>query len=219
MKKILFFTVVIFLIILSFTKGADARQGCCSHHGGVCGCGCCDGSPLSATCAPYYPECGSNSNNEPEPIEYSEPVIIKTPAPVQSTPTQSTPIITPAVSSPDPILNADISEQTTASPSDNLNSLKSQTVTNSVPVSQPVKRQTAEPLNDILDGPIPAIKTSSQNLAGEDNNQALPLANQLTASSSDRSNSSDGASGAIIFWGFVGFGIYLAIKKKQKKNK
>jgi hypothetical protein len=35
----------------------DARSGCCSHHGGVCGCGCCDGSPLSATCAPYYPEC------------------------------------------------------------------------------------------------------------------------------------------------------------------
>lgn len=33
------------------------RQGCCSHHGGVCGCGggravCCDGS--------YSPSCGCN---------------------------------------------------------------------------------------------------------------------------------------------------------------
>ena len=44
----------------------NARQGCCSWHGGVCTyqcpCGgigymCCDGSALSATCAPYYPSC------------------------------------------------------------------------------------------------------------------------------------------------------------------
>lgn len=35
----------------------EARSGCCSRHGGVCGCGCCDGTSLSATCAPYYPEC------------------------------------------------------------------------------------------------------------------------------------------------------------------
>jgi hypothetical protein len=40
---------------------AEARSGCCSHHGGVCGCGCCDGSSLSATCAPYYPECRSTA--------------------------------------------------------------------------------------------------------------------------------------------------------------
>lgn len=36
-----------------------ARSGCCSHHGGVCGCRCCDGSALSAKCAPYYPSCNS----------------------------------------------------------------------------------------------------------------------------------------------------------------
>jgi Putative peptidoglycan binding domain len=29
---------------------ADARQGCCSHHGGVCAQQCCDGTPLSAKC-------------------------------------------------------------------------------------------------------------------------------------------------------------------------
>lgn len=37
---------------------AYAQQGCCSHHGGVCGCGCCDGTPFSQTCAPYFPNCG-----------------------------------------------------------------------------------------------------------------------------------------------------------------
>lgn len=41
----------------------SARSGCCSSHRGVCGCGCCDGSPLSATCAPYYPECNSRQNS------------------------------------------------------------------------------------------------------------------------------------------------------------
>ena len=41
-----------------------ARSGCCSHHGGVCGCGCCDGSSLSATCAPYYPSCQSTGNTK-----------------------------------------------------------------------------------------------------------------------------------------------------------
>ena len=39
---------------------ADARRGCCSRHGGVCGCGCCDGTALSAKCAPYYPSCSAS---------------------------------------------------------------------------------------------------------------------------------------------------------------
>ena len=44
-------------LTVSTTHVAFARSGCCSHHGGVCGCGCCDGTGLSAKCAPYYPEC------------------------------------------------------------------------------------------------------------------------------------------------------------------
>jgi hypothetical protein len=52
-------TLIGFLAII--TTPAEARSGCCSHHGGVCGCGCCDGSSLSATCAPYYPECSAPS--------------------------------------------------------------------------------------------------------------------------------------------------------------
>lgn len=52
--------IFIITFLISFTmlaNSAHARRGCCSHHGGVCGCGCCDGSSLSATCAPYYPQC------------------------------------------------------------------------------------------------------------------------------------------------------------------
>jgi hypothetical protein len=55
-KKLVFF-VSFFLAFL--TNISEARQGCCSHHGGVCGCGCCDGTPLSAKCAPYY-DCGES---------------------------------------------------------------------------------------------------------------------------------------------------------------
>jgi len=59
--------ILILLILFSFvmTITAEAHQGCCSWHGGVCGCQCCDGSSLSDKCAPYYPECSdSNSINE-----------------------------------------------------------------------------------------------------------------------------------------------------------
>jgi len=56
--------ILILLILFSFVMPltAEAHQGCCSHHGGVCGCSCCDGNPLSAKCAPYYPECSTNNS-------------------------------------------------------------------------------------------------------------------------------------------------------------
>jgi hypothetical protein len=53
MRKLLLFAVA-----LSLASVAYGRSGCCSHHGGVCGCACCDGTPLSQTCLPYYPGCG-----------------------------------------------------------------------------------------------------------------------------------------------------------------
>ena len=60
-------TKVLFIFLLSFfifsPPKIEARSGCCSHHGGVCGCGCCDGSGLSYTCAPYYPECSGDSTH------------------------------------------------------------------------------------------------------------------------------------------------------------
>ncbi len=68
--------ILLFLLILPLSN-IQARQGCCSHHGGVCGCHCCDGTSLSATCAPYYPQCNTKSvptvpsYNSPTPKEQS----------------------------------------------------------------------------------------------------------------------------------------------------
>lgn len=58
-----FILFIILIFILNLTNIAEARSGCCSHHGGVCGCICCDGTSLSAKCAPYYPSCNSNTNS------------------------------------------------------------------------------------------------------------------------------------------------------------
>ena len=67
MKKLplsLFILTLLCIILLPFGN-VEARQGCCSHHGGVCGCSCCDGTSLSATCAPYYPQCSQPVKQEP----------------------------------------------------------------------------------------------------------------------------------------------------------
>lgn len=58
MKKLLV-EILLGALILIIPQSVFARSGCCSSHGGVCGCGCCDGSSLSSTCAPYYPWCNS----------------------------------------------------------------------------------------------------------------------------------------------------------------
>ena len=66
--------IILLTIALALPLITDARSGCCSHHGGVCGCGCCDGTPLSTTCAPYYPWCNeSNSNSDYNPPAKSNP--------------------------------------------------------------------------------------------------------------------------------------------------
>src|SRR5437773_7290224 len=76
-------TASFFIILFTFTlQTVDARSGCCSHHGGVCGCGCCDGSPLSTICVPYYPECSTTSNatetNTHQPTQATLPPIPQT---------------------------------------------------------------------------------------------------------------------------------------------
>jgi hypothetical protein len=73
MKKIILLSFIFLLLPLT----TDARSGCCSHHDGVCGCGCCDGTSLSATCAPYYPEC--NSKPVVSPVVTTPPPTVKTP--------------------------------------------------------------------------------------------------------------------------------------------
>jgi hypothetical protein len=79
MKKIIFSLILSALIIPVIVS---ARSGCCSHHGGVqsSGCGCNDGTPLSATCAPYY-SCIA-------PISQPKPIIIPS-CPVNSTTSSS----------------------------------------------------------------------------------------------------------------------------------
>ena len=82
MKKLLLSLsiLVLFLFVVLPTDDAEARQGCCSWHGGVCGCRCCDGTPLSAKCAPYYPSCYTKPAPKYEPpIPKYEP-----PAPKES---------------------------------------------------------------------------------------------------------------------------------------
>jgi hypothetical protein len=54
--------LVALFLLFNFLNSAEARSGCCSWHGGVCGCRCCDGTSLSSTCAPYYPKCSGGSN-------------------------------------------------------------------------------------------------------------------------------------------------------------
>lgn len=58
---------------LLFAAAAQARSGCCSSHQGVCGCACCDGTPLSTICAPYYPNCngGGGGSSSPPTAPYN----------------------------------------------------------------------------------------------------------------------------------------------------
>jgi hypothetical protein len=73
-KKISLLIALFLFFSLVPILNTEARQGCCSHHGGVCGCRCCDGTPLSAKCAPYYPQCST-----PKPIQTQ----LATPQPIK----------------------------------------------------------------------------------------------------------------------------------------
>ncbi len=74
--RALFLSILAIFCVLSFSlpvKYTEARSGCCSHHGGVVGCSCGDGTPLSAKCAPYYPSCNNSSEaNRKESQEQDE---------------------------------------------------------------------------------------------------------------------------------------------------
>lgn len=49
--------ILIILLAFGFSLSLRAQSGCCSRHGGVCGCRCCDGTALSDRCRPHFP-CG-----------------------------------------------------------------------------------------------------------------------------------------------------------------
>jgi len=99
-KGVLFCVTAVILLAPSFVS---ARSGCCSSHGGVCGCGCCDGSSLSRTCAPYYPQCNRVQEEAPAQVQQVFVPVINTPVPLPTKiiyPTSS-PTLTP---SPKPTL-------------------------------------------------------------------------------------------------------------------
>ncbi len=106
MKKALIY-ILLFVFTLGFfgfnVNDAEARSGCCSYHGGVqsSGCGCNDGTPLSATCAPYY-SCTSYSPTPvsiPAPKPSPDPVPITTGASLKS---ESEPLISSPISNTTP---------------------------------------------------------------------------------------------------------------------
>ncbi len=76
-KTICLVIIVFFVFLIALSSTIEARQGCCSWHGGVCsytcpdginvGHMCCDGTSLSATCAPYYSSCPPVSTSKPKP--------------------------------------------------------------------------------------------------------------------------------------------------------
>lgn len=63
MKKAVLIAIFLALYILISVNFVRAQRGCCSHHGGVCGCQCCDGSALSTKCSPHYPSCNESSKD------------------------------------------------------------------------------------------------------------------------------------------------------------
>lgn len=103
MKKVLCIFLS-FLVLLTFVSNVDARSGCCSSHGGVRGdgCGCNDGSPLSATCAPYY-TCTASApvqqfpTNTPIPLPTWTPIPTNTPRPLPTATFTPTPSKEPTV--------------------------------------------------------------------------------------------------------------------------
>lgn len=66
MKKAIWVITILFVIGFS-PQTALSKAGCCSRHGGVCNCQCCDGTPLSDKCAPYYPSCGGTESEPAQP--------------------------------------------------------------------------------------------------------------------------------------------------------
>ncbi len=102
--KIVVFIVLSFFFFNSFSF-VEARRGCCSHHGGVCGCFCCDGTPLSSTCLPYYPQCLNERGQTQKEIYIPKyqiqptniPIILPTNTPIPTSTPSPTPTLTPTL--------------------------------------------------------------------------------------------------------------------------
>lgn len=74
--KTFFYTFVALFFTFLCVPSTFARSGCCSNHGGVVGCKCGDGTPLSATCAKYYPSCNDTVSEDVHENEDNQKIII-----------------------------------------------------------------------------------------------------------------------------------------------
>lgn len=162
------FVFLLFTLIFPSQK-VEARSGCCSHHGGVCGCGCCDGSGLSATCAPYYPECSGDGRIV---IPTSKPIIptripTQRPAPTYKPIPTLKPIIIPT-QKPIPTLKPTKTVRPTSTPKPTrIPSIKPSPTEIILPTKTP-STETISPvstqLTDQIPTNIPVVKsTDSQN--------------------------------------------------------
>ena len=107
MQKALSSTLLLLAIfLLAGLQPVDARSGCCSHHGGVCGCGCCDSSPLSTICAPYHPQCSSTGASAINNVQVSQAVASVTLQPIITPSPTITPTLT-ATPTPQPTKKAE----------------------------------------------------------------------------------------------------------------
>lgn len=97
MKKVFIIFTLVFIFILTASR-AEARQGCCSYHGGVRydGCGCNDGTPLSSTCAPYYSCSSAPQQTEPQQVIQRISTPTDTPFPTARPTFTPTPTVTKA---------------------------------------------------------------------------------------------------------------------------
>ena len=48
-------------ILYAQRKPDRSASGCCAHHGAICECTCCDGTPLSELCRNRIPKCGDDA--------------------------------------------------------------------------------------------------------------------------------------------------------------
>jgi hypothetical protein len=57
--------------VLLTLSSVVVASGCCFWHGGVCGCGCCDGKPTPSTCEGFPPNCITTTTTTLEPYTLS----------------------------------------------------------------------------------------------------------------------------------------------------
>lgn len=108
--------MLFFLVFLFSPSNLIARSGCCSRHGGVCGCGCCDGTALSSTCAPYYPQCSQPASVAPiktsTPIVYTPKPTIKAFVTITPSPTKKPTLSPTLIPSTTPTVTPQVQEET-----------------------------------------------------------------------------------------------------------